>query len=324
MRRSWLVSARLVVLSLVMSLLGGPAHADGVADAEDLFRRGKALMASGSPAQACPLFQESQRLDPQTGTLFNLALCHEAIGRVGAAWAEFRAVEQRDSMAQPARAERAAAAREHAAKLEPRLSRIRLVVPPEAHAPGLVIKVDGEEKREPTWTNGIIVDVGTSVVEASAPGKVTRTLKTKIEDEGTITELRIEPLVAGKDAPKPATADLAQVDQYAANRARRTTGYVVGGIGLGFIAASGAFGIAALVNNNDAHSCPAPCFVNDSPGQVSDRATDRALLFANLANALLALGVVGAGVGTWLVLTSGPTKAGAVTANRASLLGVRW
>jgi hypothetical protein len=302
------------------------ARADGVADAEDLFRRGKALMAAGQATQACPLFKESQRLDPQTGTLFNLALCHEATGRIGSAWAEFRAVEQRDLGAQPARTERASLAHDHATKLEPRLSRIRILVPPAARTPGLTIKVDGEEKGEATWTGGIIVDVGTSVIEASAPGRQTRSVKKKIEDEGTVSDVRLEPLepAAESRAPAKRSADLAQVDQYAANRARRTTGFVVGGIGVAFLAGGAAFGVGALINENDAQSCARPCFANHPPGQASDRATDRALLFANLANALLALGVIGTGVGGWLVLTAGPVKVGAVATNGTPVLGARW
>ena len=282
-----------ILLSLLVA--SGRARADGLAEAEDLFRRAKELMNASRPADACPLFAESQRLDPQTGTLLNLALCHEAIGSVGAAWGEFNVVEQQSLTARPPREDRVAVAREHAAKLAPRLSRLKLVVP--SRVPGQSVKVDGEVRGPPSWSVGVIVDVGTRSVEVSAPGKKPRSLKVEIPSEGSTITMTLPPL---EDAPSPAERD-------AANAARRTTGFLVGGVGLALAAAGGAFGVAAIVNNNEARSCAQPCYVDKPPGQASDQATSRALVFANIANVLVPLGAVGAAVGGWLVFTSGRT-----------------
>src|SRR5262249_4408142 len=160
-----------------------------------LFRRGKALMVAGKASEACPLFKESQRLDPQTGTLLNLALCHEATGKVAAAWGEFLVVEQQALAAHPPREDRAVLAREHAASLGLRLSRIKIVVPAAARAPGMIIKVDGEEKGEPAWASGITVDVGTHEIQMSAPRKKTRAYRVRVDDEGAISSMTVEPLV---------------------------------------------------------------------------------------------------------------------------------
>ena len=146
----------------------GRRYADKSTDAEELFRRGKALMIDHKDKEACPLFEESEKLDPQMGTLLNLAICHENIGRVASAWGEFRAVEQ---MAQVAgRDDRVKLAHERAAKLEPRLPRLKIVSVPENKIPGLVVKVGGEEKAESLWS-GVAVDPGTITIETSAPGK---------------------------------------------------------------------------------------------------------------------------------------------------------
>jgi hypothetical protein len=302
-----------VILSVLFA--SGGARADGVAEAEDLFRRGKDLMNASKPAEACPLFAESQRLDPQTGTLLNLALCHEAIGNVGAAWGEFNVVEQQSLTVRPPREDRALVAREHAAKLAPRLSRLKLVAP-QAPAPGEVVKVDGEVRGAPSWSVGIIVDVGTRSVEVSAPGKKAKTLTVEIPREGTVATLTLPPL----EAAPPSAAE----SRDTVNGARRTTGFLVGGVGLAVVAAGAAFGIAAIVNNNEARSCPQTCFGDSPAGQQSDLATNRALVFANIANVLVPLGAVGAAVGGWLVFTSGRTTVGAPVVSRdGATLGVR-
>jgi hypothetical protein len=305
-RARW-ASAALVFAMLVIAPL---ARADRITDAEDLFRRGKALVAQGKHHEACPLLAESYRLDPGMGTLLNLALCHEQVGKTASAWGEFRAVEQQARAATPPNETRAQLAREHADKLQPRLSRIKLVVSTAARAPGLVIKIDGEEKAEALWGTGIAVDPGTRTIEASAPHKKSATTKVKIDDEGVVQSVALAPL---DDAPDEApvgsptrSTDLKSVEEYAANRARRTTGFVIGGLGLATLAAGGVFAVAAIVNDNEAKKC-APCVRGTSEATSSGQATDRALVFANVANVTVPLGIIGVVAGTYLVLSSGPS-----------------
>ncbi len=273
-------------------------------DAEDLFRRAKALLADKRAAEACPLFHESYRLDPGMGTLLNLALCDEQIGKVASAWGAFRAVEQQARAAVPPNESRAQLAREHADKLQPRLSRLRIVVPPESRVPGLTVKLDGEEKAEPVWV-GIPVDVGTRVVEVSGTNRLPVLIRLKVEDEASLQTVTV-PLLA--DAPPAAVpvaggANLEEFEAFAATRARRTSGYVIGGIGLGIFAAGAVFGIAGIINDNTAKEC-APCFRGSTAAADSDKATDRALVFANIANVTVPLGALATAFGAYLVVSA--------------------
>ena len=305
--RSFAWSSALVV---ALTFVAHGARADKITDAEDLFRRAKALMAQNKHEEACPLLGESYRLDPGMGTLLNLALCHERIGKTASAWGEFRAVEQQAHAASPPNESRARFAREHADKLEKRLSRVKINVPEGARVPGLVIKVDGEPKGEPLWA-GVPVDPGTRVVEASATNKKPAVYKVKIDDEGVLQNVTIAPLadvpVAAAPAIGPGTSGggMEAVEEYAENRARRTTGYVIGGIGVATLAVGVVFGVAAIVNDSSAKNC-SPCVRGSADATASDQSTDRALVFANIANVTVPLGVLATAAGAYLVLSAGP------------------
>ena len=291
-------------LVIAALLVPGFARADKVADAEDLFRRAKALMAQGKHEEACPMLRESYKSDPAPGTLLNLALCHERIGKTASAWGEFRVVEQQSRAASPPREDRVKIAREHAEKLEPRLSRIKLVVPAATRTAGLVIKIDGEEKGEPLWS-GVPVDPGTRTVEATATHKKPTVMKVKIDDEGVLQTVTIPALADA--APPASAAGVEQMEEYAENRARRTTGFVVGGLGLAVLATGAVFGVAAVINDSEAKKCAAPCTRGAGAGE-RDAATDRAFAFANIANVTVPLGLLGAAIGGYLVLSAGPSK----------------
>jgi hypothetical protein len=278
-------------LALVgLGLTARPAHADKLTDAEELFRRAKALMGEHKEKDACPLFEESQKLDPQMGTLLNIAICHETIGRVASAWGEYRAVEQ---MAQVAnRQDRVDVAHKAAAKLEGRLPRLKISVAPENKVDGLVVKIDGEAKGEPLW-GGVAIDPGVHSVETSAPGKKPNTA----------------PDTGGEDPAEKARRREALEKQIAANKSRRTKGFIIGGVGVAAMAAGGVFGILAISKNGDApKSCPSPCINGSEEATSANNDTDRALLFANVANVAIPLGALVTILGGYLILSAGPTS----------------
>jgi hypothetical protein len=313
--------ARLAFVLCLVLFYTNAAKADKRTDAEELFRRAKALMNENKHREACPLFEESERLDPQMGTLLNLAICHETVGKIASAWGEFRAVEQMAKQAN--REDRMKLAHERAEKLEPRLARIKVLVPADAKVHGLTIKVDGEVKGEPLWS-GVAVDPGTRTVEVSAPGKKTATLKVKVDDEGMSVPITIPKL---DDAPKvanPTTNPTGPSDEeLSSNRSKKTMGFVVGGLGLAAMATGGVFGVLAIMRDGEAHDqCPKPCFAGSKEAQAADTTTDRALLFANVSNVVIPIGAIALIIGGYMVLSAGPTERASSaqpTTKRASL-----
>jgi len=331
-------------LTTCFMALPSPCHAEGPsagqeAQAEDLFQRAKAAMARKDYKEACPMLAESYRLAGGGGTLQNLAICYEEQGKVAFAYNRFNELR---AMSQKAnRPDRVKLADEHIAKLKDRISRLRIRVAPANKVTGMKISVDGDDYGEASWDLGIVVNTGTHVVVVSAPGKKNLELKKKVDDEGALETLEVPKLadapVAAAVVPPTNGATLEELDRVASQRALRTTGFVIGGVGLATVAAGGVFGILAITTNNAAKGVcqdntsgtltnPGPydsapnrdlpiaagggCYgprPGERPSAELNRANnlrDDARTFANVANVLIPVGLVTAAIGTYLIVRS--------------------
>jgi hypothetical protein len=249
---------------LVAALLGGrAAGAQGTdpAAAQAMFDEAKQLVAAGKLAEACPKFLTSFKLDPKPGSAVNLADCYEKNGQVASAWARYL---EAASLAQRAgQAEREQYARQHAATLEPRLSKL-VIGTAAALPPGLEVRRDGALVDTTMLGVGVPVDPGKHQVEARAPGK--KTWSTQVDAPAGGGQIKVDipaledgassppapPSLAPSPGPTPPGQPAAQPPGGDADAApvpfwgtQRVAGAVVGAVGLAGVIVGSVFGAKA-------------------------------------------------------------------------------
>lgn len=271
------------------------AHAADAATAEELFQLGKKEMLESKFESACPRFEESYKLDPAGGTLQNLAVCYEGMGKVASAYARFEELKNTSLRATPPRTDRVELAESHIALLKPRISRVSVEMPKENRVPELTVSVDGISYGEPSWSSGILLDPGTHTLQVSAKERKPWSSSLSITKDHTTLHAKVPVLaVETKKGAAPAPVDTGHT--------LRIAGFVTGGAGLAVLAGGAVFGILAMTTNsaaNDECTNPAGC----DAGTV-DRANgkrDDARLFANFSNVMIPVGVVAVGAGAVLV-----------------------
>jgi hypothetical protein len=246
--------AAIRILGLAVLFHTGLAAAERPGDeamAQALFEQGRDAMRRGAYSEACPKFLESQRLDPSNGTLLNLVLCHEKLGKVASAWLGAQELVSR----LPADDPRKQIAERRVAALSPRVPRLRIELAPTAPADTRLLlngaEIQVSAAREPTP-----IDPGLHVLLVRAPGRDDRAIELTI-DEGRIYESLVEPGAELRvERPPPAPVASAPAPQRTPNAvpARRSSpppsraepshpamwiGWTATGVGVAALTASG-------------------------------------------------------------------------------------
>ncbi len=284
--------------------------------ASALFDQGRTLMAEGKVDEACVKLAESQRLDPGGGTLLNVALCHVRQGKYATALTEFR--DARTMARKDGRADREAAANAEIEKLEPLLSKISVIVPEDAKIPGLVIDIDGLPLPEVAWSTPFAVDPGTRVVTAKAPGYREWRSVVEIGKTGGTADVNLPKLEKDTSKPSPTGSSIStpamntptgpDAPVEAPKSAMRSAGFVVGGVGLAFLAAGAITGGLAIQKNGAADAI---CPTNECNDAGAIDLSHDALTFAHVSTATFGIGIAGLVAGTVMVVAApkkGPAK----------------
>jgi hypothetical protein len=267
-----------------VSLAPADARADtgDVVAAEALFRSGRDLLEAKDYAHACPKLAESFRLDPATGTLLALAICHERDGKLASAWGEYSDVASRSKA--EGRNDREVAARSKVEELQSQLSTLTIVVPDAAQVPGLEVKRGGTTIAPAWFGTPVPVNGGTVSIDATAPGKKPRHGEITLAPNGDRQSVTIDPLEeAGSPAVAPAPVPT-------------TAGAPAPGASGGPAAATATASSGPAVNAATAPIAPAPSRSTDDPPAGGLGPVQVTGLFAG------AVGVVGLGLGTFFAV----------------------
>jgi hypothetical protein len=254
------------------ALAAGPvAQAQQPAPSADrLFQEGVKLFQQGATRTACERFAASYALDHASGTLFNLAGCHEKDGKLWLAHEELVELVRRAIAA--GKPEKAAQLRARVSDLEARLPKIRLVSSGSSNVAS--IAVDGREVDASLWAVPLPVDAGTHAIVFSAPGKVSATATATVIEPSDVASVNVPtlaeaapaaspPIAPGPAVPAPAAVPPTALAPSPAQEAlltasgesgRRTACYVMGGAGIVALGVGAFFGFQTFSQKSDASS----------------------------------------------------------------------
>ncbi|HEY5935621.1 MAG TPA: hypothetical protein VIU61_13320 [Kofleriaceae bacterium] len=280
-----------LVLALGLGFVLAPsitAHADRkVEKADQLFREGLALKDS-NVTQACAKFEESLRYNAQAiGTLLNVALCDEKLGRIASAARKYR--EARDRSREQGLPEHLAAAEERLAAVEPELPHVTITFtePPTADTRILIddqlLPLD-EVLRHP-------VDPGDRVIVVTAPGHVA--FKTSIRLRKRQHEEVIVPVLAKSIVSS-----------------RRTLGKIITASGGLAVATGITLGILANSRYNSADCVDGVCATNEDHLKTESA---RTLGTAGTIVGIVGIAAVAAGTYVWLRSPRAPADSARVS-----------
>ena len=289
--RTAIAGARIAVLGGLLAM-AHPASA-APSEAQVRFEEGRALVKGGHPAEAIPKFIASIATEPTVAALLNLADCYERIGKLASAHARFRQAQELAKDKDPMRSEEA---RKRAEILEPRLSTITLLPPPQTE--GVRVWVDGVEITAAEWGKPKPYDAGSHEVIAQDTHGTRRTATVVLGAEAARVTTPIElPTIAATVGPPPPGAS--------GSSTARTAGLVVGGVGVAALITGTVTGILALGATSDLKDscanypqCPA-----DRRGELTDLDA-RARRFGTISTITIIAGAVLLATGAVMVLTA--------------------
>ena len=308
--RSWAAAVACVLLhATTVAAQTGDAPLDPAA-AELLFTEGRKLMTEGKYEAACPKFAESQRLDPGAGTLINWADCLQKVGKIASAWDKWKQA----SRMLPATDERRPVVARLASAVEARLPKlvIRLV---ETVPPGTRVLRDGIELGAASLDLALPIDPGARTIEVVAPGHEPRRYEHQAEEGKTATLVvepgpAIEPEAPPPSPPPPSAAPPPPPKERPPPGppeppAAPVAGYVIGGVGIVGLGVGSVAGLLALGKKSTMDDDCERVAGTLRCGREGLDAASAGNTLATVSNVAFAVGVVGVGVGGYLILSGG-------------------
>jgi tetratricopeptide (TPR) repeat protein len=238
--------------------------------ADKLFAEGRTLLTVQKDSKAaCEKFEAAIKLDSTaTGTMLNLGLCYENLGKYATSIKWFRKAQAAASENKLTEYENAA--KEHTVTLSPKVSTLKIVVdgPPEAE-----IRIDGE-RVDATTFGRVEVDPGSHEIVGRAPGRKKVVQSVEVND-------------ANKDASVTVALNEPAVPVYVdRGEGRRRGALILGGAGVVALAFTGVYGYIEKKNYED---------LTETDPAVYNAARDR-LKYIGTTVFIVGCGAVAAGV----------------------------
>lgn len=290
------------------------AQGVNVTQGEALYNQGKDLIGQKKYHEACERFAASYKLDENQNTMVALAACHDLEGKTATAWGEYLQVAQK-ARGTPA----ADYATDQAKKLEPKLLKIKLVMP--LIPTDLALKIDSVPYPKDVIGADLPLDPGEHDIEAKAPGKHdwARHIKLTAAESPLAVNLSLEDMTQEElDAEKKKLAGPSGDSEeiIPGDPVKRWIGVGLMAVGVGALA-YGVYALVAAIDNTSKFNSEGKNLATCGPSVVGAcHAVDsNGLTFADRANRFYiqmgvigGIGVVAATVGTILLLTSFESK----------------
>jgi hypothetical protein len=312
---------------LAAGLLIAPLARAGDPDKADaLFRQGRAALERGQYVRACELLKKSLDEDPAaTGTLLNLAYCHQVSGKLWQAYVEYR-----EAASTATSTERREFATKQMQTVVERLPRIALQLGDERGT--RVVCEDGTTIDDPT--RPFPLEPGRRVVTLVAPNGAKRELTIDVPARAGIVAVIVTPggVTTAPASPEPRTevpaaatkpppmppADTPRSPSSTSSpnaeddgSSRRTWAVAITTLGVAGLAAGTYFGVESLSIRDSA--CPQRACSAAGLERIQGSATTTAIL----STILLGVGVAGAIGGITLFVLPGKSPQGGMAFTRA-------
>jgi hypothetical protein len=326
--------ASALLLGLVL-LWVGPARAsepDAALEQRALARalreRARSVLAGGDAKQACPIYEESLKLEPALDTRFDLGVCYEALGRLASAYHAFSEVA--DLAAARGAVELGERSQIRARSVARRFSKLRIIVPA-GMAPGVQIERDGVPLDVSEWGLEVPVDAGIRQVRAYGEGLAPWSEQIEVlPGPGTYT-VQVPELAAKRLAPRLSLGHghdepAEPIDRSFLGPTHRKIAVIAGGVGVACIAVGSVFALRAI-SKSDA-SDRAGCFGNVCPTPDGVELRRQAQVAGNVATGSMIGGLTGLATAAalFLLVDGTSSRAAPTVVPRASAHGgeVLW
>jgi hypothetical protein len=296
LRRPNIRIALLLAATMSCHAWAGAVMAADEAKADALFKQGRDAAGRGDFVAACPLFDQSHKLDPKIGRVMNLADCEEHTARLVQAlnhWSE--AI----TLGEASNDERVEYARARRSNLEPRVPQLTIAVVSKAPA-GTQVLLNGSVVGASSLGSAMPVNPGTAQIVIRAPGFQDHSVRQMLVERDHKVVIA-EPSDARAPVGGPEQSSL-----HARGEPRnRTWAYAAGTVGAAGLIVATVTGFMMLSKRsaiqagcNEYKACTEPSAVE---------AADSMKTLWPINTAAWVVGVVGVGAGTYLFLSSAPS-----------------